>query len=197
MIIVSTKNSTGIIALAGSASFIGVGEDVSAYSSIKVTLRGTANAAGTLYLGFSSNNVVWTETEVVVTNPATQVSLTVARANTYFRARYVNGATSHASFRCQTIFTGDSAAPSVPGGGTANAQVHQVITITASNISTKSFAIANIPLNPAAFDFDPYGGIKQHYGVDFTISGTTVSWSGLGLDGFLAENDVIAVSYFV
>jgi hypothetical protein len=198
MFVISTKNSSGIIPLAGGASFTGIGEDVSAYSSIKITLRGTSIASGTLFIGFSDNNVDWDETSVIVSDPATQLPSTVAVTNIYFRLRYVNDATPHASFRIQSLLSNEGGTVIIGGGGGSSVeQVRQVVTLTASNISTKSFTLSNAPLNPAALDFHPYGGIKQHYGVDFTVSGTTLSWSGLGLDGFLAENDVIAVTYFV
>ena len=71
----------------------------------------------------------------------------------------------------------------------------EVFTLTSTNISQKKITLSQIPLDPEGLSFLPDGGIPQRYGIDFTIVGNDIIWSGMGLDGFLEENDVIRVSY--
>lgn len=69
-------------------------------------------------------------------------------------------------------------------------------TITAGEASAKEFTLSYTPHTPSEVIVFPYGGTLVEYGTDYTISGDTFSWSGLGLDGILAENDEIQFMYF-
>lgn len=71
----------------------------------------------------------------------------------------------------------------------------EIFTLTSTNINESKITLNQTPLSPENFSFLPDGGIPQRYGVDFTIVGNDVIWSGMGLDQFLEENDVIRVSY--
>ena len=71
----------------------------------------------------------------------------------------------------------------------------EVFTLTSTNISQSKITLSQTPLDPEGLSFLPDGGIPQRYGVDFTIVGNDIIWSGMGLDGFLEVNDVIRVSY--
>lgn len=68
-------------------------------------------------------------------------------------------------------------------------------TLSALNISNKSVTLAHTPATPNTILVNPIGGIPQNYAVDFTVSGATLSWNGLFLDGVLEENDVLLISY--
>lgn len=68
-------------------------------------------------------------------------------------------------------------------------------TITAPILSTKQVTLAFAPTTPAVTLLTPLGGIHQEYGVDFTITGNILSWSGLGLDGYFILNDKFSVIY--
>lgn len=72
---------------------------------------------------------------------------------------------------------------------------HDRILVTAEDIEQKSFSLTYIPVNTATAIFLPEGGIPQFLGVDFAIEGNILSWNGLGLDGFIEENDIIHVYY--
>ena len=98
---VSTLNSTAV-ALAGSATFTGTGEDVSAYSSIVTSCK--TNLAGTLYMEFSTDNTNWDSSlSFDVAASANEVHrLSVSKQ--YFRARFTNASGSAQSYlRLQTI----------------------------------------------------------------------------------------------
>ena len=74
--------------------------------------------------------------------------------------------------------------------------VNATITLTAQNISEKKVALPSTPKNPTEVILTPEGGPAQAYSVDFTIIETNkISWSGLGLDGFLEAGERIFVSY--
>lgn len=68
-------------------------------------------------------------------------------------------------------------------------------TITAPILSAKQVTLSFAPTTPAVTILTPLGGIQQEYGVDFTITGNTLSWHGLGLDGYFVLNDKFSVIY--
>ena len=73
--------------------------------------------------------------------------------------------------------------------------VSEVFSLNNLNITQSKITLSQIPSDPEGLSFLPDGGIPQRYGIDFTIVGNDIIWSGMGLDGFLEENDVIRVSY--
>jgi hypothetical protein len=69
--------------------------------------------------------------------------------------------------------------------------------ITAGEASAKSFTIAHTPLNPANVTVMIVGGGSvMQYGIDYTIAAASFSWGTYGLDGLLAEGDIVFLSYF-
>lgn len=68
-------------------------------------------------------------------------------------------------------------------------------TLSSGQAAAKSVTLAHTPKVPANTELFPAGAPKQQYGLDFTVSGTTLSWTGLGLDGTLVTGDVIEVGY--
>ena len=90
------------------------------------------------------------------------------------------------------ISDGTPNSPIIPTG--TNVVIYD--TISAGEEISKSFTLVSTPAQPTMVLFDIIGGTSQHYGVDFTISGNTLSWSGLDLDGVLTENDVVRLQYF-
>jgi hypothetical protein len=67
-------------------------------------------------------------------------------------------------------------------------------TLSAGNILSKSVTLSASPTVPAEVLLS-VGGVDQEIGIDFSISGTLLSWSGMGLDGILTEGDIITVTY--
>jgi hypothetical protein len=67
--------------------------------------------------------------------------------------------------------------------------------LSAGEITAKAITLLQAPTSASKTRLFVEGAPTQVYGVDFTVSGTTLSWSGLGLDGVLVENDNIFVTY--
>lgn len=68
------------------------------------------------------------------------------------------------------------------------------ITLSAANILSKSVSLSATPSVPAEVNLS-VGGVDQEVGIDFSTSGTLLSWSGMGLDGILTEGDILTVTY--
>lgn len=82
-----------------------------------------------------------------------------------------------------------------PSGG-AGTQYHvNVFTLSPTDITNKFVTLSGIPTTPAKTTLFVGGGDIQEYTADFTVSGTTLSWSGLGLDGVLVSGDTITVQF--
>ncbi len=73
--------------------------------------------------------------------------------------------------------------------------VNEEFVLTPADIIAKQVVLANTPLDINALTFKIIGGIEQYEGIDFSITDTTVSWSGHALDGVLAEGDKIKITY--
>lgn len=69
-------------------------------------------------------------------------------------------------------------------------------TLTATDITNKNITLPIAPSDVTKVLVDLIGGSAQIYGVDFNVSGTTLNWSGLGLESELVENSVLRYHYF-
>jgi hypothetical protein len=69
-------------------------------------------------------------------------------------------------------------------------------TLTALEATNKQLTLANTPSTSGETQLDVIGGGPQFYGDDFSVSGSTLSWNGLGLDGLLATGDKLRIAYF-
>jgi len=68
--------------------------------------------------------------------------------------------------------------------------------ITASDVTSKSFILTQPLADTDMIALTIYGGITQTFGTDYTCtSSTVVSWNGLGLEGTIAEGDQVQVQY--
>lgn len=68
-------------------------------------------------------------------------------------------------------------------------------TLSLTDITNKQIILSKAPSYPDAVTLFPRGGIPQMNGIDFQVSGNILSWSGLGLDNFLEENEIIEIGY--
>ena len=73
----------------------------------------------------------------------------------------------------------------------------QTFDLTATDISNKYVTLAAAPASAGRVVVEVKGAPGQHYGADFTVSGSQVSWNGLGLDGLLDADDYLTISYDV
>jgi hypothetical protein len=69
-------------------------------------------------------------------------------------------------------------------------------TISAGEATAKALTLSNSPSISGEVNLDVIGGGPQFYGDDFIVSGSTLDWNGLGLDGLLAAGDKLRISYF-
>lgn len=69
-------------------------------------------------------------------------------------------------------------------------------TILASDVTSKGFTLETAMANTNQIAMTVYGGLPVNYGSDYTaVDSTTVGWSSLGLDGFIAAGDEVQVTY--
>ena len=76
-----------------------------------------------------------------------------------------------------------------------NGQFTYYHTLTSGDISAKQITLLTEPAEPTKVLLDWVGVCSQIYSVDFSISGTTLSWNGLGLDGVLLAGDIIRIHF--
>lgn len=81
------------------------------------------------------------------------------------------------------------------GGGLGTFQ--QVFyTLTPTDITNKNFTFGPAPLVPAKVVVDVLQLGAKQITVDFTITGTTFAWTGLGLDGIMLSGMTVRLVYF-
>lgn len=71
-------------------------------------------------------------------------------------------------------------------------QQRPLITLSPADITAGSINIVITPTQPTLTRLT-VGGVRHQYGVDFIVSGSTLSWSGLGLDGILESGDILQI----
>lgn len=86
-------------------------------------------------------------------------------------------------------YTGASAPP-------ASVEVVEYRTISVGEASAKQLTLAASPATAAKVKVDIISGTPQAFGSDYTVSGTVLDWTGLGLDGILASGDQLRIAYF-
>lgn len=69
-------------------------------------------------------------------------------------------------------------------------------TISSGEATAKALTLIQTPSISSEVTLGIAGGGPQFYGDDYTVSGTTLSWSGLALDGVLAAGDKLIIGYF-
>lgn len=81
----------------------------------------------------------------------------------------------------------------------AAAAVFENRTITLAEATAKAITLNNSPLTtPSTQILLAADGVTQYYGVDFTVSGATLSWNGLGLDAIgIVAGDKFVISYSI
>ena len=70
-----------------------------------------------------------------------------------------------------------------------------IYTLTPADISNGFISLPGVPTTPPNTLLTPIGGPMQIYGVDYTVTGSTLSWAGLGLNGILVAGDILMVEY--
>lgn len=87
----------------------------------------------------------------------------------------------------------------LPYGGVAGASGSpykvEMITLTPLMITNGELTLAQINSSPSETLLFVDGGVIQKYGIDFTVSGNVLSWTGLGLETIISSNDVLIIQY--
>lgn len=68
-------------------------------------------------------------------------------------------------------------------------------TLSPTDIANKYVTLTAPPTTPASTVLDVISGDSQDYGVDYVVTGSTVSWDGLGLDGVLVAGDKLQIQF--
>lgn len=68
-------------------------------------------------------------------------------------------------------------------------------TISAGENTAKQLTLAATPGTPTEVMLAIAGAPTQVYGLDFTVSGSVLSWSGTALDGILSTGDQVLITY--
>ena len=68
-------------------------------------------------------------------------------------------------------------------------------TITSGEETAKALTLASLPATASYVSLDVISGGPQFFGTDFTVSGSTLSWAGLALDGVLVTGDKLRITY--
>lgn len=109
--VISTNNSSTAV-LAGNAVFTGTGEDVTAYSEMRVSVWSShISGSDGLSIQQSSDNTNWDITDVYNIAATTGKTYVVPRQAKFFRIVYTNGATLQTGFRLQVILNKTATTP--------------------------------------------------------------------------------------
>lgn len=93
------------------------------------------------------------------------------------------------------LYTGDNATSGgIPvGSGVGKKPIKH--TVTPQEILDKSITLENAPKFPNEVEVEFVGGITQLNGIDFEIQNNLLQWTGLGLDNFIEENDILIIRF--
>ena len=83
-------------------------------------------------------------------------------------------------------------------GGSSNGDFQLISrTLNATEATNKQLILSPAPADPSEVSVFLIGGSAQKPGVDYdVVNGNELTWNGLGLDGFLAEGDMLLLLYF-
>ena len=73
--------------------------------------------------------------------------------------------------------------------------VVEQIVLSTDDINNKNVKLLNTPVDSQYVTLTIKHGISQINGEDFVVINDTISWNGLGLDGFLEVGDVLIIEY--
>lgn len=78
---------------------------------------------------------------------------------------------------------------------TGNSTKVETITLDSTAITNKEVTLSETPLTAGEVAVTVKGVGDQFYTDDYTVSGATLSWTGLGMDGLVAENDKLRITF--
>jgi hypothetical protein len=97
------------------------------------------------------------------------------------------------------IITGNNVGESLDFGVSSlvknNLVKQEARTLTLSEYDGKQLTLAAAPLVASKTRMVIIGGPEQKYSIDFLVSGTTLTWSSLGIDGIIEIGDTLLITY--
>ncbi len=153
------------------------------------TLNGLSDSSQTLAVGTAG-------TDFAISSAGDTHTFNIPDASTSARGVVTTGVQTfggNKTFNNDLTVTGTF----TPSGGISGIEEYKVesFTLTGPQITAGEVTLAETPTTANLTSLDPQDGIPATYGTDFTVSGTTLSWSGLGLDGLLEVGETIRVEY--
>lgn len=82
----------------------------------------------------------------------------------------------------------------VSAGGGASYNPRPPITLNSTDITNKYVDLGVTPTVPGLTRLQIINGVEQLYGVDFSVSGSLLTWNGFALDGTLESGDKLIVN---
>ena len=114
---------------------------------------------------------------------------TITGSNLIFNTAPANTTQIYVSY----LTTGTQTATLVPIAGS---YIVENRTVSFAEETAKSLTLTATPTNTNEVIIQIVDGVNLRNGTDYSISGTTMSWSGLGLDGILAAGDELTIWFF-
>ena len=87
------------------------------------------------------------------------------------------------------------------GGGVTNITItgpywkQDLFTLNSTQITNKQVSLSETPYDADSMDLKVYKGATQIQTIDFSVSGSTLSWSGTVLEDVLEVGDIISARY--
>jgi hypothetical protein len=75
-------------------------------------------------------------------------------------------------------------------------QIVETRTISAGEITAKGLTLTATPVDPTKVIVDIRSAPGQMYGIDYAVSGTTLSWNGYALDGVVTAGVIMRIVYY-
>ena len=171
---VSTLNST-TDTLAADATFTGVGEDVSRFSSITFTSTSDVDSATSQpSLEFSPDGTNWDRKLIGHIVGKKEHTHTLRVINKFFRVVYTNGSTIQTSFRLQTICHTDNSLLTTSRIGQPQGSVDAMIVIQGTDVDL-DYARKHMPGGRAFFFFGHNDSVDTSY-EDIWPTGGDINW---------------------
>lgn len=77
----------------------------------------------------------------------------------------------------------------------ADAEKVEYRTISIGEITAKELTLSLAPHAGGKLKVDVVEGSTQYFATDYTIVGDKLQWTGLGLDGLIAQGDILRIVY--
>lgn len=81
------------------------------------------------------------------------------------------------------------------GGGGGGGPAPYVYTVTGADITNQGFTLAYTPDDDSRVLIDIQGGPRQFPGLDYSVSGSAVSWASLGLEDIVIAGSKLLITY--